>query len=78
MSPVVRELDQERKRLNMSKAQLAARCGLAGISIRKIFTAEGGRPSGRRGDRVEGEPADDHRYPRLGLPGKKEPRFVPK
>ena len=41
MNPLVRELDQERKRLNMTKAQLAARCGLASISIRKIFTAEG-------------------------------------
>jgi transcriptional regulator with XRE-family HTH domain len=41
MSPIVRELDQERKRLKMTKAQLAARCGLASISIRKIFTSEG-------------------------------------
>jgi transcriptional regulator with XRE-family HTH domain len=41
MNPIVRELDQERKRLNLTKAQLAARCGLASISIRKIFTAEG-------------------------------------
>ncbi len=41
MNPLVRELDQERKRLKLTKAQLAARCGLASISIRKIFTAEG-------------------------------------
>jgi transcriptional regulator with XRE-family HTH domain len=41
MNPIVRELDQERKRLNLTKAQLAARCGLASISIRKIFTSEG-------------------------------------
>ena|SRR5450432_2969319 len=41
MNPIVRELDQERKRLNLTKAQLAARSGLASISIRKIFTAEG-------------------------------------
>lgn len=41
MNPLVRELDQERKRLNMSKAQLAARCGLASISVRKIFTCDG-------------------------------------
>ncbi len=41
MNSIVRELDQERKRLNLTKAQLAARCGLASISIRKIFTAEG-------------------------------------
>jgi transcriptional regulator with XRE-family HTH domain len=41
MNPLVRELDRERKRLNMTKAQLAARCGLASISVRKIFTSEG-------------------------------------
>ena len=41
MNRLVRELDQERKRLHLTKAQLAARCGLASISIRKIFTAEG-------------------------------------
>jgi transcriptional regulator with XRE-family HTH domain len=41
MNPIVRELDQERKRLKMTKAQLAARCGLASISVRKIFTSEG-------------------------------------
>ena len=41
MNPIVRELDQERKRLNLTKAQLATRCGLASISLRKIFTAEG-------------------------------------
>jgi transcriptional regulator with XRE-family HTH domain len=41
MVAIVRELDQERKRLKMTKAQLAARCGLASISIRKIFTSEG-------------------------------------
>lgn len=41
MNALVRELDQERKRLNLTKAQLAARCGLASISIRKIFTSEG-------------------------------------
>src|SRR5258708_32500985 len=41
MNAIVRELDHERKRLNMTKAQLAARCGLASISIRKIFTSEG-------------------------------------
>jgi transcriptional regulator with XRE-family HTH domain len=41
MNPIVRELDEERKRLNLTKAQLAARCGLASISVRKIFTAEG-------------------------------------
>jgi predicted transcriptional regulator len=40
MHPIVRELDQERKRLQLTKAQLAARCGLASISIRKIFTTE--------------------------------------
>lgn len=40
MRAIVRELDQERKRLKMTKAQLAARCGLASISIRKIFTSE--------------------------------------
>jgi len=42
MNPIVRELEQERRRLNMTKAQLAVRSGLASISIRKIFTAEGG------------------------------------
>jgi transcriptional regulator with XRE-family HTH domain len=41
MTSIVRELDQERKRLKMTKAQVAARCGLASISIRKIFTSEG-------------------------------------
>jgi transcriptional regulator with XRE-family HTH domain len=45
MSPLVRDLvrdlDRERKRLNLSKAQLAARSGVASISIRKIFTSEG-------------------------------------
>jgi len=41
VNPIVRELDQERKRLNLTKAQLAARCGLASISVRKIFTSEG-------------------------------------
>ena len=41
MNPLVRELDQERKRLKLTKAQLAARCGLASISVRKIFTARG-------------------------------------
>jgi transcriptional regulator with XRE-family HTH domain len=41
MNPLLRELDQERERLKMTKAQLADRCGLAGISVRKIFTAEG-------------------------------------
>jgi transcriptional regulator with XRE-family HTH domain len=41
MTSIVRGLDQERKRLGMTKAQLAARCGLASISIRKIFTSEG-------------------------------------
>jgi transcriptional regulator with XRE-family HTH domain len=40
MDPLVRRLDQERMRLKMTKAQLAARCGLASISIRKIFTSE--------------------------------------
>jgi transcriptional regulator with XRE-family HTH domain len=39
VNPLVRELDEERKRLGMTKAQLAARCGLASISVRKIFTA---------------------------------------
>jgi transcriptional regulator with XRE-family HTH domain len=41
MNPIVRQLDEERKRLKMTKAQLAARCGLASISIRKILTSEG-------------------------------------
>ena len=41
MTPLVRLLDQERKRLKLTKAQLAARCGLASISVRKIFTADG-------------------------------------
>jgi transcriptional regulator with XRE-family HTH domain len=38
VNPLVRELDEERRRLGMTKAQLAARCGLASISVRKIFT----------------------------------------
>jgi len=41
MNAIVRELDEERKRLKMTKAQLAVRCGLASISVRKIFTADG-------------------------------------
>ena len=41
MNSLVRALDQERKRLNLTKAQLAARCGLASISVRKIFTSKG-------------------------------------
>jgi hypothetical protein len=41
MNALVRELDQERRRLNLTKAQLAIRCGLASISVRKIFTAHG-------------------------------------
>jgi transcriptional regulator with XRE-family HTH domain len=41
VNPIVRELDEERKRLKMTKAQLATRCGLASISIRKIFTSVG-------------------------------------
>jgi transcriptional regulator with XRE-family HTH domain len=41
MNSIVRELDHERRRLHMTKAQLAARSGLASISIRKIFTSEG-------------------------------------
>jgi transcriptional regulator with XRE-family HTH domain len=41
MNPLVRALDEERKRLHLTKAQLAVRCGLASISVRKIFTAHG-------------------------------------
>jgi len=41
MNVIVRELDEERKRLKLTKAQLAARCGLASISVRKIFTSDG-------------------------------------
>ena len=41
MNRIVRELDLERKRMNLTKAELAARCGLASISVRKIFTTQG-------------------------------------
>jgi len=41
MNVIVRKLDEERKRLKLTKAQLAARCGLASISVRKIFTSDG-------------------------------------
>jgi transcriptional regulator with XRE-family HTH domain len=37
---IVRDLDEERKRLKLTKAQLAARCGLASITVRKIFTSD--------------------------------------
>jgi len=41
MNVIVRRLDEERKRLKLTKAQLAARCGLASITVRKIFTSDG-------------------------------------
>jgi transcriptional regulator with XRE-family HTH domain len=41
MNVVVRKLDEERKRLKLTKAQLAARCGLASTTVRKIFTSDG-------------------------------------
>jgi DNA-binding phage protein len=41
---IVRRLDQERERAQMSKAELARRAGMPEETVRKLFTADGVNP----------------------------------
>ena len=42
---IIRQLDEARARLGLSKAELARRVGVNEVAIRRLFTAEGANPT---------------------------------
>lgn len=41
---IMRQLDEERSKVNMTKAELARRAGMPEETVRRLFTAEGVNP----------------------------------
>lgn len=42
---IIRQLDEARSRLGLSKAELARRVGINEVAIRRLFTADGANPT---------------------------------